>query len=193
MMGAASFAGAAEEHGIPAEHGTEGGHGHLDGKTMAFQVLNFAVLVAILVKFGGGAINKALRQRHEQLKVELAEAAQARAAAEALLAEQDKRVANLAAEVAALRASLHGEAEREKARLLAAAEERVRRVQSETQFLLDQQVKDAERRFREEVAARALELAEEKLRKALQADDDQRLVSAFVSELETAAPVGRAS
>lgn len=182
-----------EAHGEAAGESAHGEEGHgehhgIDGKTLAFQLLNFGVLVFILVKFGGGAINKALRARHDQLKVDLQEAATARAAAETRLKQQEARLANLEQELAALRASLRQEAEHEKGRLLATTEERVRRLQQETTFLLDQQVKEAERRFREELTTTALKVAEDKVRKALQFDDEQRLVQTFVNDLEGGAP-----
>ena len=181
----------------PGEH-ESGGHGEhhgIDPKRLAFQLLNFALLVGILVKFGGGAINKSLRARHEQLKADLQEAATARAAAEARLKEQDRRVANLEAELVTLRASLAQAGEHEKSRLVAAAEERVRRIQDETRAMLDQQVRDAERRFREEVATAAMRIAEEKVRRSLQTDDEARLLQSFVQELEAGTPVssGRAA
>ena len=49
------------EHGAPEIH----------GKSLALQLLNFAVLVFVLVKFGGPAIGKALAARHQQLKADL--------------------------------------------------------------------------------------------------------------------------
>ena len=67
---------------------------------LALQFLNFAVLVFILAKFGGPAISKALRARHEQLKADLAAAASARAEAEARLARQEARLGALEQEIA---------------------------------------------------------------------------------------------
>ena len=55
---------AGEEHGEGAAHGE--GHGaapELDVKRLAFQVLNFAVLVFLLVKFGGPPVRKVLGAR----------------------------------------------------------------------------------------------------------------------------------
>lgn len=205
------YAGAAsaQEHEAPPAHdspvveaheSTTGGHeeGHgggahhatFDGKAFAFQLANFGALVFVLVFFGGKAINKALRQRHETMKAELAESAQLRAAAEARLKEQEGRLANLEQELARLRASLKAEADAEKARLVAAAEERARRIGTETQFLLEQQVKDAELRFRAEVASAASRIAEEIIRKDLAATDQARLAQAFVAEVESGAANG---
>jgi F-type H+-transporting ATPase subunit b len=175
----------------------EGGHGDhgIDIKTLGLQLLNFGVLVFVLARFGGRAINKALQGRHDQLKKDLDEATTARAAAEARLRQQEKRLSNLESEVTKLRASIKDEAEREQARLLAAAEEKARRLQDEARFLMDQQVKEAQIRFRQEVAATALQIAEDVIRKSLQPTDESRLAAGFVSDLERgpgkAPPEGR--
>ena len=150
---------------------------------LALQVLNFGVLVFLLVKFGGPAINKALRARHEQLKADLAAAASARAEAEARLARQEARLGALEQEIAAIQAGVKREAEAEKARLIALAEERAKRIREETTFALDQQVKEAEANLRREVALAAVALAEQMVKKSLNPSDQQRMVDAFVSDV----------
>jgi F-type H+-transporting ATPase subunit b len=178
------------EHGEGAGHeGAEGHHG-LDPKTFAFQLVNFGVLVFILVKFGGSAMNKMLAARHAQLKKDIEEAAQGRLAAEARLAAQEKRMANLAQEVARLQASIKEEAEKEQARLLAVADEKSKRIQDDARFLMQQQVKEAERRFREELAGAAVRIAEEVVRRSVRVDDESRLAQSFVADIERA-PAGR--
>jgi F-type H+-transporting ATPase subunit b len=172
-----------------AAGGGHDAHG-FDAKTFAFQLLNFGVLVFLLVKFGGGAINKSLKARHEQMKTDLDEANRLKKEAEARLAEQDQRLGSLEQELQRLRASLADEAKHEEQKLLAAAEERAQRVKDETKFLLAQQVKEAELRFRGEVAAAAVRIAEELVKKSLLPDDEQRLAQAFVTELERPASPG---
>jgi F0F1-type ATP synthase membrane subunit b/b' len=182
----------AEEGGaeIAAHH--EGGEEHgFDGKKFAFQMANFAVLLFILVKFGGKAVNQMLAARHSQLKKDIEEATQARAAAEARLVEQEKRMANLAGEVARLRASIKEEAEKEQARLLAVADEKAKRIQDDARFLMEQQVKEAERRFREEVANAAVRIAEEVVKRSVRPDDESRLAQSFIADLERPATPGR--
>ena len=105
-------------------------------KSLALQLVNFGVLLFILIKFGGPAIGKALAARHEQLKAELAAAAEARAAALARLEQQDKRLAALEQEIVDIRGGIAQEAEAEKARLIALAEERSRRIREETSFAI---------------------------------------------------------
>jgi len=155
---------------------------------LALQVLNFAVLVFILIKFGGPAFNKALRERHEQLKADLAAAATARAEAEARLARQEARLGALEQEIASIQSGVKQEAEAEKARLIAAAEERAKRIREETSFALDQQVKEAEARLRREVALAAVGLAEQMVKSSLNPADQQRLVDTFVADVGGGAP-----
>jgi F-type H+-transporting ATPase subunit b len=170
------------------EHGEE--HG-INPVTLGLQLLNFGVLLFLLIKFGGKAINKGLRERHEQLKTDLEEATRLRAAGELRFKEQEKRLANLESELDAMRQSILKEAEHEKARIIAAAEEKARRVQDETRFQLDQQVKDAELRFRAEVAQAAIKIADELLRRSVNTTDEQRLIQTFVTELGGARPQER--
>ena len=67
---------------------------------------------------------------------------------------------------------------------MASAEEKARRIQEETRFLMDQEVKQAEIRFREEVAAQAVRIAEEVVQRSVKPEDDKRLSQSFVADLE---------
>jgi F-type H+-transporting ATPase subunit b len=189
-VGGARVARAGEESETAAAHAPgqagEAEHEHepeIHGKNLAMQLLNFAVLAFILVKFGGGAINKALLARHEQLKVDLTAAAEARRAAEERAEVQGKRLGSLEDEIAALRAGIKQEAEAEKARLIATAEERAARIAEETRFLLDQQVKEAEALLRREVAEAAVKIAEQLVTRALDGRDQQRMLDSFVDDV----------
>jgi F-type H+-transporting ATPase subunit b len=174
---------AAEEaptgEGLPEKRETP----QIHPKSLALQLINFGVLLFVLIKFGGPAIGKALAERHEQLKAELAAAADARAAALARLEQQDKRLAALEQEIVDIRGSIQQEAEAEKGRLIALAEERARRIRQETSFALEQQVKEAELRLRHEAGLAAVQLAEQLVRGSLNAGDQQRLVDGFVGDV----------
>ncbi len=169
---------------IAASSGDHGEH-HFDPKTFAFQLVNFGLLVAILGFAGGKAINKALAARHDQMKKDLDEAAAIKTDALARLEKQQSRLTNLEAEVARLRASIKEEAEKEEQRLYAGAEEKARRIADETRFLVDQQVKEAEKGFRREVADAAARVAEEIVRRSVRPDDESRLTQSFIADLES--------
>jgi F-type H+-transporting ATPase subunit b len=174
-----------EEVAAAHEGGAEAEAPKLDTHKLVFQFINFAVLAGILGFFGGKAINKALLARHQQLKTDLAAAAEARTAAESRAAEQQRRLETLESEIAKIRASIKQEAEDEKQRLIAAAEARAKAIAEETKFLLDQQVKEAEITLRREVAEAAVKIAEALVAKSLHAGDQQRLVETFVGDVAT--------
>jgi F-type H+-transporting ATPase subunit b len=191
VLAFASPAARADEH--EPTHLSEGheaaGHGQhgLDPTRLLYQFINFGLLVAILGFAGGKAINKTLAARHDQMKKDLDEASAARAEAQARLKEQEGRLANLESEVARLQAAIKDEAAKEEQRLLASAEEKARRIGDETQFLVDQQVKQAERNFREEVANAAARIAEEIVRRSVKPEDELRLNQSFISDVESGA------
>jgi F-type H+-transporting ATPase subunit b len=181
------------EHGAAAEHGGGDGEAKLDGGKLAAQIINFVLLVGVLAWFGGRALAKALTARHQQLKADLAAASELRVAAEAQLKKQEQRLASLEQEIANIRAGVAKEADAEKARLIEMAEERGRRIQEETKFLIDQQVKEAEVQLRREAAQAAVEMAEQIVRRSLQPGDRERMVDSFVADVAKPArpPGGR--
>jgi F-type H+-transporting ATPase subunit b len=175
---------ASAEHGAPGEHGG-GEHGApaIDATRLAAQLVNFALLIGILYFAARKPVSQALLARHQQLKSELAAAAEVRAAAQARLEKQEKRLAALEHEIADIKTGIKQEAEAEKVRLIAAAEERARRIRDEAKFMIDQQVKEAEVELRREAARAAVEAAERMVRANFGAADQQRLIDTFVADV----------
>ncbi|HSS37668.1 MAG TPA: ATP synthase F0 subunit B, partial [Polyangia bacterium] len=99
------------------------------------------------------------------------------------LARHEARLAKLEQEIADIQSGVKQEAEAEKARLIALAEERAKRIKEETSFALDQQVKEAEGNLRREVALAAVQVAEQLVRQSLNAGDQQRMLETFVSDV----------
>jgi len=176
--GAANALAAAE-----GEHDPEQEAASLDPKKLAWQFLNFGILVFLLIKFGGPPVTKALQARSDQIKTDLASAAEARAAAQARFEQQEKRLAALEHEIAAITANIKQEAEAEKARLIAIAEERAKRIREESEFIIEQQVKQAQEDLRREVAAAAVALAEQIVRTQIGSGDQQKLIDTFVGDV----------
>jgi len=185
----------AHEHALPASatergaaHGESAEHGEHAGfkvSTFVLQLINFGVLLFLLIYFGGRAMNKSLRARHEQLKGELAEAARLRDEAKQKVDAQERRLADLEKELSALRASMRQDAAREQARLLEGAQERAKKIQEEMRFQLDQQVKEAEMLLRAEVANASVKLAEALVSKAVDTQDERRLAQEFVAGFDS--------
>jgi len=167
---------------------TEGPHGSpsIDGSRLGAQLFNFAALIAILYFGGRKAVSAALQARHSQIKSDLASAAETRAAAQARFEQQEKRLASLEQEIAAIAASIKQEAEAEKQRLIAMAEDRAKRIREESEFIIEQQVKQAEEDLRRQTAVAAVALAEKIVRSQLGAADQQRLIDTFVGDVASA-------
>ena len=163
-----------------AEGGGQGEHAGFRPGTFALQLLNFGALLFLLIYFGGRAMNRSLRTRHEQLKNEIGEATRLRDEAKAKFDAQERRVAELEKEVAALRETMRQEAEREQARAIEAAQERAKQLQEDMRMQIDQQVRQAEAVLRAEVSNAALALAEEIARNAVDMEDQRRLAQEFV-------------
>jgi F-type H+-transporting ATPase subunit b len=174
---------AGEAHEAGEHTGGEHEAPSIKGLNLVAQVFNFALLAIILIKFGGPPVNRALEARHQQIKSDLASAAEARAAAQGRFEHQEKRLAALESEIAGIVSHIKQEAEAEKARLIALAEERAKRIREESEFVIEQQVKQAEEDLRREVAASAVALAEQIVRSQMQASDQQRLVDTFVGDI----------
>lgn len=181
--GEAHEAAAGEAHEGGEHAGGEHESPTIKGLSLVAQFFNFGLLLVILIKFGGPPVNRALEARHQQIKSDLASAAEARAAAQGRFEHQEKRLAALETEIAGIVAHIKEEAEAEKARLIALAEERAKRIREESEFLIEQQVKQAEEDLRREVAAAAVALAEQIVRNQMQASDQQRLVDTFVGDV----------
>ncbi|HEY5450630.1 MAG TPA: ATP synthase F0 subunit B [Polyangia bacterium] len=177
--------GAHELQKAATEGETEGVHGEpsIDGSRLGAQLFNFAALIAILYFGGRKAVSAALQARHSQIKTDLASAAETRAAAQARFEQQEKRLASLEQEIAAIAASIKQEAEAEKQRLIAMAEDRAKRIRDESEFIIEQQVKQAEEDLRREVAIAAVALAEKIVRTQMIPADQQRLIDAFVGDI----------
>lgn len=178
-------ASAHEIAGGEAEHNAEhGAHAAFDAKTFALQVLNFGVLLFILIWFGGRAVNKSLRSKHDQLKAEIDAATRQRDEARRAFEAQEQRLGSLANEVASLRAAMQAEAEREKVALLASAQDRVRKIQDDMRVQMDRQVREAQAILRAEVATASVKLAEDLAKRSVSNDDERRLAREFVAGVD---------
>ena len=181
------------EEELEGEHGGghHGGPLHLDhiihNPEFWTAVLNFTLLMIVLVKFGRQPIHGFLGKRRSDMERAINEAAQAKSAAEAKLAEYQTRLGQLDNEMAKLKADLTASAEEDKKRIVAEAEEAARRMKTETDALIDQHAKALSAQVRRELVDGAIATAEKLLREKITAADQQQLADAFRSQVGTAA------
>lgn len=181
------------EEELEGEHGGahHGGPLHLDhiihNPQFWTAVLNFTLLMIVLLKFGRAPIRDFLGKRRGDMERAINEAAQAKAAAEAKLAEYTARLGQLDSEMAKLKADLTASAEEDKKRIVAEAEEAARRGKIETEALIDQHAKALSAQVRRELVDGAIAAAEKLLREKITAADQQQLADAFRGQLGNAA------
>jgi F-type H+-transporting ATPase subunit b len=170
---------------LPARAGEEahGGHGEphaIPWGTLFFTAVNFSLFLLLL----GRAVLPAVRtwaiSRRDRIVDELQKAAHARAEAERLKAEWEERLGRLEEELAAIRDEALADAQRERERILEAAQAMAAAIAADAERAAAQEARRATAELREEVARHAAELAREAIRKHLTEADQKRLLDDFV-------------
>jgi F-type H+-transporting ATPase subunit b len=163
-----------------AEPPAEGEHGGL----VLWKWANFAVLAGILgwaVKKNAGPFFAA---RSRQIRKDMIEADDMRKQAEARAAEVDRRLSNLEAEIAALRAESAREAESETERLSRHTAAEIAKIQAHAQQEIASAGKAARMELKRYSAELAIRLAEQKIRARMTPETQNALIGGFVRHLE---------
>ena len=182
----------ADSEHAEAEHSGHGGHGKLSFKeiftgehSVEFwgSVVNFSLLVILIVRMGKKPVAAFLSTRRSGIERGITEAAEVKRAAEAAFNTYTERMKSLDAELAKLRKDVADAAERDRARIVAEANESVARLKAETDSLVQRQAEQLEAQIRREVVQAAAEAAEKAARELTTPEDQQRLAESFMREL----------
>lgn len=126
-------------------------------------IVNFAIYLAILVKFGRGPVLAFFAGRRSGLLARVEAAAKTRADAEAALGVLKAKVDGLEAERKALLAETRELAERERERVIATAESQAEKMIRDAKLQAEAQAAAAADEFRMELVDRAMKLAQARL------------------------------
>ena len=124
-----------------------------------------------------------MRSRSEAIKRELQKAREERDVAVAKLSEVEARLANLDAEVAAVKEKARTEAEAEKARLSLSTEKDIAKIKEQATREIESAAKAAKHELRRFAAEESVRLAENILKQEINTEDDARLANLNVEEL----------
>lgn len=171
-----------ETHGAEAEHAAEGN----PVVTLAAKLLNFGVMVGALVYLLRSPVAAYLASRGAEIRQELVTAAEMRAAATAQLAEIDRKLQALPAELDALKRQGADDVTAEQARIARAAADERTRLLEHTRREIEMRLRIARRELTEHAARLAVDVAEQRIRRSITPDDQIRLVDRYASQLKEA-------
>ena len=152
-------------------------------KDFLYRALNFGLVVAMLVYFLRKPLKKGLAGRTEDIEKALAEAKQAKEAAEAKFAEYDRKLAQATEEIAEISAAIRREGELEKQRIIENAKQLAIKVEQEAENAAGLEIAKARHALRQEAVQLAVSLAEEMLTKNFTKDDDTRLIDEYMQKV----------
>jgi F-type H+-transporting ATPase subunit b len=152
----------------------------------AAKVANFAILAGGLAYFLKAPIAAYLASREAQIRQDLVTAAEMRAAATAQLAEIEKKLQSLPAELDALRTQGAADVVAERARIAQAAAAERDRLIAQTHREIEMRLRVARRQLTEHAAQLAVSVAEKRIRRSITPDDQLRLVDRYTTQLREA-------
>ena len=147
------------------------------------RLFNFAILIGVLVYFLRSPIAEYLRTRSAQIREALVTAAEVRKTATAQLDEVKRQLASLPAELEMLRKRGAEDTAAEQARVAAAATAERTRLLEQTRREIDMRLRVARRELTEHAAQLAVQVAEERIRRTITADDHVRLLDRYATQL----------
>ncbi len=151
-----------------------------------FMLINFGLLLFILGKYGAPAARKLAEERHDLIKNALAEAADLRSKAEQKLKEYEQKLGQADAEIKTLVDGLRADAENDKKRILAAAEAQAAQLKRDAELRIAAEIESARTQLTREVTFAATAATEKLLRDKATADDQTKLVGAFITGVQGA-------
>jgi F-type H+-transporting ATPase subunit b len=163
----------------------------IDWVTVAAQIVNFLILVALLKRFLYAPILDAMQQREQRIAAQLSQAEEREVMARASEADYRDKVQELERERETIRSRTRTEAEQDRHRLLREARDAV----DETRQQWQQQVQQEKVDFLDALRERTGDVVQDIARRALGDLADRRLeaqiVDTFVARLETMEPARR--
>jgi F-type H+-transporting ATPase subunit b len=147
----------------------------------ALYLLDFLIFYWLLIKYLWPAGKKLARERHDQIKTALDEAAALREQAQKKLAEYEARIKDVDAEVKKIVDDIRAAADEDKKRILENAERQAKQMKHDAELRIAAEIEMARHQLAKEVAAAAATATEKLLKDKTTPDDQKKLVGNFIS------------
>lgn len=180
----------ADAHG-DAAHGDDAHHGSSLSKEklmdLFWRVLNFAVLVVILVKFGAKPIANGLTGRQKAIKEEIEGLEARRDEAEKSYKEFTAKLSTVEKDIDTIVEKAVAQAEIEKTKIIEKAEQAADDIKRQAEMAIQNEITEARRNLKDEIAEGASVMAEELIVKNLTDDDQVKIIEDYLSKVGGAA------
>lgn len=159
------------------------GKEHQEAPALGWLSITFLIFVGAVFKWAKKPLQTFLESRSSEVRQALEEATRAKVEAEARAAEYEERLRKLDEEIAALKDEFRGRGEAEAERIEAAARSAAERINKDTEDTIAAEYEKAREALKAEGARLALELAEDRIRGAVDKGDHERLYQSFIQDL----------
>ena len=155
----------------------------LNWTDFAYRVVATTIVVAVLVKLLKKPFSTFLSSRREEIQRLLAELEAKTAEAKAEHERAQEKLAFLEEETKKIVDELIAEGEAEKQKILEAARREADYIQQQAHVAIEQEIQAARNALKDEVVDLSVEAAESIIQKKMRADDQQRLVNEFMTNV----------
>lgn len=185
--------GATADQAVAAEtgHGQDAGHGGAAKsslspaklKDLGWRVVNFIALMIILVKFGAKPIGSGLAARQKKIKDEIDTLQQKRAEAEKSYNDFQAKLTTVESEIDKIVERAVAQAEIEKVKIIEKAERAAADLKRSAEMAIQNEIIEARRTLKNEVADQAAVMAEQLIVKNLTADDQVKIIDNYLAKV----------
>ncbi len=152
-------------------------------KDLGWRVVNFIALMIILVKFGAKPIGAGLAARQKKIKDEIEELQQKRADAEKSYNDFQAKLATVESEIDKIVERAVAQAEIEKVKILEKAEQAAHDIKRSAEMAVQNELTEARRTLKNEVADQAAIMAEKLIVNNLTADDQVKIIDNYLAKV----------
>ncbi|WP_353683603.1 F0F1 ATP synthase subunit B [Thermodesulfovibrio sp. 3907-1M] len=161
---------------------TEHGGGSL--KSWAFQFINFAILVFLLVKFLGKPLKNFFAQRRELIEKSIKESQEAKELAQKALQEVEEKLKLKDREIQDILDTAKKIGEQEKLQIIQETDKLKEKILEQAKTNIEFEVKMAKDALRLEAAELAIQLSEQKLKEKITPEEQEKLLQESIKIIE---------
>lgn len=172
---------------VPALVSASSGGGHGGGAgweaTDTYRVMNFAVLFIVLVFLLRKPVSQFLGGRIRGIQEQLEDLEQKKKAAQEKLEEYNKRLEKLSEESEQIIEQYRQQGEEARKKILEEAEASAAKLEEQARRTIEHEFNQAKKQLQTEVLEKAIAKAEDKLRRSITSDDQDKLIDEYLNEV----------